>query len=542
MNYFLDEFGSLLAPMEPVFAKDVRSDGLQYVVRAKGNSGFLFGINYCRNNRRLREKQVRFQVRMKDQVLTFPAHGVDIPDSSLFIWPMNLDMDGARLVYATAQPLFRTQLKDIDCWVFTQDADILPELCLDAAGIVKVEVPPGRGELVLSDGRYVLSGLRPGKDCIITVTRADGRLQKIIVLSREEGRQAWILPDAAGKKGLYISRATLYTKDDKLYLTDTLATMRVEALTGDGIFTSLKRDIPVAVREMPCVAEPKGALQEAEWLVSSVPAIDPSTLLYHKEFQKEFSAGDPARIKSAKLVLAPESECRFRINDKWVDQPIQTGRMNVLDITGYIQKGDNVLLMDFPYATGSHAFAARVLVEYFNTDRLDFSTDSSWLSSDLYYFPATYGSKPVYPITWVKPVVAEQPGSAAEGGAVAARRTLSREQLPGFSAWTMPVPCNYLEGLNNLYLDVRYQGDRISVRWNNKLIADNLNNNTDWLMDLKRGDNELECQDLELEVRPWVHTDRMYFDRAPARSEEGKAGIERVRLVPEYRAIVDIPE
>jgi hypothetical protein len=104
------------------------------------------------------------------------------------------------------------------------------------------------------------------------------------------------------------------------------------------------------------------------------------------------------------------------------------------------------------------------------------------------------------------------------------------------------LSCDYLEGLNNLYLDVRYQGDRISVRYNGKLIADNLNNNTDWLMDLRQGGYSLECQELELEVRPWKDLRRMFLDRPPLPSEEGKAAIERVRLVPEYRVVMPISE
>ena len=201
-----------------------------------------------------------------------------------------------------------------------------------------------------------------------------------------------------------------------------------------------------------------------------------------------------------------------------------------MDVTGYIEKGDNVLLMDFPFEKGDRAFAARVLVEYFNTDRLDFSTDTSWLVADQYYFPATYGDKPVFPMGFGAPKVA------------GARLRMSQEALPGFTAWTLPIPCDYLDGLNNLYLDVGYQGDRISVRYNGKLIADNLNNNTDWLMDLRRGGYSLECQELELEVRPWKDLRRMYFDRPPLSSEEGKATIERVRLVPEYRAVMPISE
>jgi hypothetical protein len=529
MNYFLDEFGRLLAPMEPVFA--AKTNTLQYAARVKDNSGYLFGINYCRNNARPEAKGVRFRVRLKSQTLLFPSVPVDIPDGSLFIWPMNLDMDGVRLNYATAQPLFQTRINKGPVWIFVQDVDLHPEFSIDDAGIDNVELPPGNGQQIKGGHAYLLSGLRPGPDCVITLHRKDGMTQLILVLGRKDGRHSWILPDSAGKEHFYLSRATLYTRDNQLNVIDTVNDIRVLALTGkgDSLFTTLDCRFPE--KKVPCIARPKGALQDAQWLVTSVSSIDASTLLYHREFQKEFSAGDPARIKSAKLVLAAESECRVRINDKWVDQPVRAGGLNVLDVTGYIQKGDNVLLMDFPYEKGENAFAGRLLVEYFNTDRLDFSTDTSWLTSDLYYFPATYGSKPVYPLGFSAPKVA---------GGSAARQTVAGEPLPGFTAWMLQIPCDYLDGLNNLYMDVHYQGDRISVRYNGKLIADNLNNNTDWLMDLKRGTFSLECQELELEVRPWKGIDRMYFDRPPSPSEEGKAALESIRLVPEYRAVTTI--
>lgn len=527
MNYFLDEFGSLLAPMEPVFAKKKGGMGdragadetLQYAARVKGDRGFLFGINYCRNNRRPVQRQVRFSVKFRGKTLVFPSEPVDIPDSSLFIWPMDMDLDGIRLEYATAQPLFRNYNGSV--WVFVQDAGLSPELSLAEDGIEGVEMPEDKGAMVRVPHGYVFRHLRPGKDCVITVRRKDGKRQKIIVLSREEGRQSWILPETSWIGDLYLSSSNLAPKGGlSVLVTDTVNRMQISKLSKDGTF--IPDSIRIVKKELPCVLRPKGALSDAQWLVTSVPAIDAGNLLYHREFQKEFSAGDPAEIKTAKLVLAPESACRVRINERWVDQPIKPGVLNVLDVTGYVRKGDNVLLMDFPFATGDKAFAARVQVEYFNTNRLDLSSDTSWLAMDSYYFPATYGDKPVYPLYWAAPRVA------------AVRDTLAREPLPGVKVYTVTLPCDYLRNVNNVYLDVRYQGDRISVRHNGRLIADNLNNNTDWLMDLKRGGYSLECQTLQLEVQPWKDTRRMYFDRAPA-MPDGQAAIQSARLVPEYQ-------
>ena len=409
MNYFLDQFGWLLAPMEPVFAVR-KEDGLQYAARVKGNSGFLFGINYCRNNQRSTvQRQVQFRVKLADRTILFPSVPVDLPDSSVFIWPMELDLDGVQLNYATAQPLFHSG--DGSVWVFRQDAEVLPEMSLAEEGIEKVELPAGKGEVSRVAHAYLLSGLRPGSDCIVTVTKKGGVRQKIIILSRAEGRQSWILADSGGKEHFYLSRAVLYAKGNQLYMTDTVAAFEVKELGPDGNFVVMRRQQPE--KKPDCILQPKGALQDAQWLVTSVKSVDAETLLYHREFQKEFSAGDPARIRSAKLVIAAESECRVRINDRWVDQEVLADSLNVMDVTGYIEKGDNVLLMDFPYRVGEKAFAARVLIEYFNTDRLDFATDTSWLVADQYYFPATYGDKPVFPMGWAAPKVAGMRGCSA---------------------------------------------------------------------------------------------------------------------------------
>jgi hypothetical protein len=539
-NYFLNEFGSQLAPMEPVFPPKSDND-MQYAVRVKENSGFLFGINYCRNNRISEKKQVSFQVKLKDQTISFPSKPVNIPDSSLFIWPLNLDMDGTQLIYATAQPLFKTNDANSSVWVFTQDAAKFPEVCLDEAGIEKVE--SASGHVSKNNQKYIISDLHPGIQCVIEVTRKDGKQQKIIVLSRKEGEEAWILKNTEGKKLFFISRAGLYMKNNELHVADTLANMSVKMLAvagtevsangallapekADNNFVTYHVDLPA--KQIPCNYKKESPLADAQWLVTSVKSIDPSTQLYHKEFQKEFSADGTAPIKSAKLILYPESDCRFRVNDKWCEQPITPGILNVLDITGYVNKGDNVLLMDFPYATGNKAFAAKVVIEYFNTDRTTFSSDTSWLAADLYYFPATFGTKPVYPLGLTKPEVA------------ATRNVAGGQAMQKLTEYTVPVPCNYLDGLNNLYLAVKYKGDRISVRSNDKLIDDDLNNNTEWLMDLKRDGSQLECRDLNLEIRPWKNIDKMYFDIAPAKADEGVSSIESIRFVPEYKAVLNI--
>lgn len=578
LNYFLNQFGSRLAPMEPVFGVEASgtnktsgasgtgqgesvsgqgtsgtgqgATGLQYAARVHGNSGFLFGIRYCRGHAFSTETQAQFQIRLPGQLLTFPK--VSIPDSSMLIWPFNLDMNGLKLVYATAQPLYVSG--DSTTWIFAADAVKEPEFCFSGEGIQNITGPgiqnitgPGtqaiNGPVVRKTGNsFVLSGLHPGKDCRISITRKDGRTLQVVILSKKEGRQSWILGDQ-----FYVSGSTLYRKDNELSIIDTLPVAVVDRLNAQGAFSSdtfhFAGKVPV------CDIKKQDILQNASWLVTSVPSVNAATRLYHREFQKEFSATDPSEIKSARLILAPGSACRVRINGRWCLQEIIPGKLNVLDITGYVSKGDNALLMDFPFDSGRKAFAARIQVEYFNTTRLDFTTDQSWLTADLYYFPATYGSKLVYPINWVAPEEVHKGETTAAVQDVTTPVTVRDGEAPFASGiglhqdstWTLAIPCDYLEGLNNLYLAVKYKGDRISVRLHDQLIADNLNNNEEWLMDLKRTGNSLQCQDLDLEVRPWNNLSNMYFDNPPAPGDEGMASIQSVRLIPEYKTTVPIP-
>lgn len=522
-NYFLREFGNLLAPAEPVFAGKAKDD-FQYAARLKDDSGFLFGINYCRNNHTAEKKNIRFSVKLKQQTLIFPSTPVNIPDSSLFVWPINMNLDGISLQYATAQPLFSDKKGN---WIFVQDLDLKPEFSFESPQIASVK--SSGGKVTSSGNAWLVSELSPGKNCVISIEKKSGERQHIIVLSKEEGKYTWILEKNNHEKQFFVSKATLYMLHDSLKVMNTDNNLIVSMFSPDKpeLFTDYRFNPPK--RELECTAHPKGALQDAKWLVTSIGKITPDNLLNHRMFQKEFSAINPARIKWAKLVITPESACRLRINENWCGQTIETNNLNVLDITGYVKKGENVLLMDFPLEAGEKAFAARVIIEYFNSERYDFSTDESWLSAEQYYLPAVYGDKPVFPLGWQTPLL------------TATRMDFAKLSIPDFKEWTVHVPCNYREGLNNLYLAMNYVGDRVSVRLNNHLIADNLNNNTTWKMNLSRPDDQMECADLQIEIRPWKDIEKIYYDQLPAKSDEGQAEIKQIRFIPEYAVEKKLP-
>lgn len=534
-NYFLNEFGKELAPMEPVFAP--KTGNMQYAVRTKDNSAFLFGINYCRNSVRPLRKEVQFNIKLANETLLFPSKAINIADSSIFIWPLNLDMDGTLLKYATVQPVCRLHQQDQNIWIFAEDAVALPELCFDASAIDKIE--SANGKIAKKSDRYIVTNLRPGLDCIISIVNKNGQQQKCIILSGEQSKHAWLLQNN-DKKQFFISTDNMYINDGKLEVYGYNNNMQFSMLGNEdaaltmsghfsekssiGLFTNYGYTVP---GKFPSLQYRQiKTLDDAVWLKTSVKEVNKDNILYHKLFLKEFSLANPSNIKSAKIILAPEAYCRLQVNGIWiVNQQITSGKLNTIDITGYVNKGDNMFVLDFPFVQGDKAFAARVVIEYFNGDAIEFSTDQSWLTSEQYNFPSKLVN---YKSTFVAP---EQ---------TTVRTDMNEQVIPGSSEWEVTIPCNYLDGLNNLYLSVNYIGNKARCRQQDRLVDDNFNSNTSWDINLKQFDSQLECRHLKYELFPLTTEDKILFDNPPKPGDLGTTGIKNIRFIPEYKIICNL--
>jgi len=512
LHYFLNEFGNLLAPMEPAFPQ--KKEDLQYVVRTDNNSAFLFGINYCRHNLAGKKKNVQFNIRLKNEALTFPSKPVTVNDSAMFVWPVNFRIGSALLKYATAQPLCNIA----DKWIFIQDAVDAPEFCFDASTISKIT--SSTGKVVQTNGRYIVSGLLPGMNCIINLQNKDNTEQKIIILSKQEAKQSWLFKNG-DKKYFFVSEANMYLNGEKLHVFSKSNNIKIyrldEGQKSDAVFTAASFSVPETRTEIE-LKEAK-PLDGALWLkTSAVDKLDNSNILRHRFFIKEFSLGNPSKIKKAELILAPQSTCRVQMNNVWVNQNLVSESMNILDITGYVQKGENKLMLDFPFEAGQKAFAAKLVIEYFNTDRIEITSDQSWIMKDDYTFPS-------YLIK--------------EGGYKKSEIMTPTEKLNSPLkdpiSYTFSLPENYLANLNNLFLKVSYSGDKARLYFNHKLIADDFNNGTEWNIGLNRLENNLENQPLTLEIYPLPIEPRVYFDDEQAKQEGLVSKLKKIQLVPEYQ-------
>ena len=532
LHYFLNEFGERLAPMEPVIGQ--KSGDLQYAIRVKDNAGFLFGINYCRWTNKPEIRDVQFSIKLKNEDLVIPSHPVTISDSTSFIWPFNFDMNGVKLCYATAQPLCSLEYNKLPIWVFIQDNHAAPEFCFDASTVS--DVASSSGKLSKDKGKILVTDLVPGTDCLITLKNSNGKEQKILILSKEEAKHVWLFSENNQKK-LFLTDANMYTNGSQLHVygysnsfkfkelavVDSGLLLNGVQLKGMpvGLFTNFEYN--VAEKKIHADLKPARILDEAEWLKTSVAIVNKDNLLNHRFFLKEFNLGDPSAIKNARIYIASDERFRIQINNTWVNQSMDTAKLNALDLTGYLRHGENTLMLEFPFSSGEKAFAARVVVDYFNSDRYDFSTDEAWLMCDSYTFPSYLIKNQAY----------MPPQRGKEIPAM-------NQSLKDQSEYSFSLPKDCLDSLSNLYLLVRYSGDKAKCRINNLLVADDFNSNVPWCIGINRLGNQAGLQKLKFELSALKSGYKIYFDNPPAETEIDKAEIKEVKLLPEYKLILNM--
>mgnify|MGYP000497196734 CR=1 FL=1 len=79
-----------------------------------GKSGFVFCSNYLYKHSRKDYEDVQFKVRLKGEEVALPRTPMTIGNGSYFFWPFNLELGGATLNYATAQPVCRMLDGDVE--------------------------------------------------------------------------------------------------------------------------------------------------------------------------------------------------------------------------------------------------------------------------------------------------------------------------------------------------------------------------------------------------------------------------------------------
>ncbi len=189
-HLWLASDGSDLAPMTLTMPPDAPSDtgdrrALRWSVRSDGRSGFLFVNNHQPVETLPTHEDVQFAVTLGGRELVVPRRPVTVPSGAYFVWPLARPVGATTLLTASAQVVCTL---DGPVLVLAQIAGVPVELSFDADTVAAIDGP---GVVTRSsDGAVVVTGLRPGVDCLLRVTAADGSVAQVLVLDEESALTA----------------------------------------------------------------------------------------------------------------------------------------------------------------------------------------------------------------------------------------------------------------------------------------------------------------------------------------------------------------
>ena len=206
-NYFMNDFGDKLAPLVAYLPQSNKNkENLQWAVRSNGSSGFLFCSNYLYKHDRKDYKGVRFDVRLNNNRFQLPKEKMTVANGTYFVWPINQNMGGVVLDYATVQPICKHTTDQNQTYFFFQNKGVEGELQINKKGVRSVS---GTNATVSKNKEdYFVSNLVPGTDCIISVELENGFKVRLVVLTEDESDYIW-KGNVKGKDFVAITRSIL---------------------------------------------------------------------------------------------------------------------------------------------------------------------------------------------------------------------------------------------------------------------------------------------------------------------------------------------
>ncbi|OYQ37718.1 hypothetical protein CHU95_00730 [Niveispirillum lacus] len=250
-HLFTAAYGDQLAPMVPQAptllprALDDLSTP-RWSVRSAGDAAFVFFNSHVRQYRMQTVNDARFAIDLPGGRISFPSTPISLPTGSHFIWPVNMDLGGARLSYATAQPVTRIMVAGIETHILQAEPGIPVELALSGA----TDVEASGARIDQRDGSQVISGLKPGTGAVVGFT-AGGRTKRLLILTQEQAENLTILRRGNGDVAV-ISAADLFAVDQGFAMRQRgdhhFRYLTLPALGSggvpDGLFTAYEKHVP----------------------------------------------------------------------------------------------------------------------------------------------------------------------------------------------------------------------------------------------------------------------------------------------------------
>jgi hypothetical protein len=315
VNYFLDDFGAMLAPMVPHSPAAVPKDATdatvpRVAVRSKGDAGFVFLNNYVRGMEMPARPGFQVEVKLPDQTLRVPEEPIDLPSGVYGIWPIDLQAGPSLLRYSTAQ-LFKRVVQGDEVWYwFFSLPGIAPEFVFaphtavlgTSAGVTHEETAagirlrmPGGAQATIRLGGGVHFAVLPQTEAEQVWDLGDaGVLLKTAASAFSDGRH-WTLESSREARvwfGLFGATGTPGAPD---------ATLR--AGKGSLLFREYVASVtPVTIK--PTVTKIRGAEKRGPWMMGPKPAWRSQEIPMAPE-EKEFARAAAWRIDVPAFAWSP---------------------------------------------------------------------------------------------------------------------------------------------------------------------------------------------------------------------------------------------
>ena len=220
LHMFLEAFGEELASMGTVLPDEAEkiqptdTQSLRFCARTKAGAGYVF-LNNFQDHLELPDKAFHLELNLPHEQLRIPRQGrLTLKSNVCCLLPFNLSLAGARLVYATVQPLTVLHTDSGPHYFFFTPEGMEAEYCLAADSYNRLE---GDAHIAAEvDGRtYIV--VEPGAERSFTLSTAEGKTVCVTTLTRVEAEHAWRGP-AWGRERLILSKADLFFSDQAVEL------------------------------------------------------------------------------------------------------------------------------------------------------------------------------------------------------------------------------------------------------------------------------------------------------------------------------------
>ncbi len=307
INYFLNDFGTLLAPMPARFPHALPSNPSDLSVprvaaRVAADKGFVFFNNSIRGQSMPVRKSFSVALQMPAGTITVPEKPMDLPAGSYGIWPVHLDLGGYKLRYSTAQLFHRFILHGETYFCFFVIPGIAPELAVETN-----EVPSAKSaglRLRAETGiTYVTQAASHALDQVVFGTGT--RKVHMLLFSRDEAEATWKVP---GRDAPLITNAQFFADENSATLQSN-GDPRIE-------FSQLRGE---ARPETSAAVKASSATPLLEDYTAVLPAVNIASRLQQ---QSAGAAREPLKYgkafswRTTPLPLAPEDEA-FRGAAAW---------------------------------------------------------------------------------------------------------------------------------------------------------------------------------------------------------------------------------